>query len=140
MQGLVLENRSPQIDGVLGALLAKLEKDKPAINAGLDDQQYCENFAVRVFSRAEKVDRAGRAYKGTATTYYAASVFIEVCHSRHALLTSILPLQEYHVAEKTIRSHALKRYLTAQALCAKGLSKCRVCDISPCRRCQGEEG
>ncbi len=79
MQGLVLEKRSPQIDGVLGALLAKLEKDKPAISAGPDDQQYCENFAVKVFNRADKVDRAGRADKGTATTYYAASVFIEVC-------------------------------------------------------------
>ena len=94
MQGLVLENRSPQIDGVLGALLAKLEKDKPAISAGPDDQQYCENFAVKVFNRADKVDRAGRADKGTATTYYAASVFIEVrppqlCGAAHT--ASMLP-------------------------------------------------
>ncbi len=79
-----MENRSPQIEGVLGALLAKLEKDKPFINSGPDDQQYCENFAVKVFNRADKVDRAGRADKSTATTYYAASVFIEVCHLQHA--------------------------------------------------------
>ncbi len=76
-QGLQLENRSPQIDGVLSALLAKLEKDKPSINLGEDDKLHCENFAVRVFTRADKIDRAGRADKTTATTYYAASVFIE---------------------------------------------------------------
>ncbi len=76
-QGLQLENRSPQIDGVLSALLAKLEKDKPSINLGADDKLHCENFAVRVFTRADKIDRAGRADKTTATTYYAASVFIE---------------------------------------------------------------
>jgi len=93
VQGLALENRSAQIDGVLGALLAKLEKDKPAINAGPDDHQHCENFAVKVFNRADRVDRAGRADKGTATTYYAASVFLEVCmqgstalyQSRHSM-------------------------------------------------------
>ena len=77
LQGLQLENRSPQIDGVLSALLAKLEKDKPSISLGADDKLHCENFAVRVFTRADKIDRAGRADKTTATTYYAASVFIE---------------------------------------------------------------
>ena len=80
-QGLALEQRSPQIDGVLGALLAKLEKDKPGIGAGPGDQQYCENFAVCVFSRADRVDRAGKADKNTATTFYAASIFMEVSFS-----------------------------------------------------------
>lgn len=85
-QGLALEQRSPQIDGVLGALLAKLEKDKPGISAGPGDQQYCENFAVNVFSRADRVDRAGKADKNTATTFYAASIFMEArpsCSSMH---------------------------------------------------------
>lgn len=90
VQGLALENRSAQIDGVLGALLAKLEKDKPAINSGPDDHQYCENFAVKVFNRADKVDRAGRADKGTATTYYAASVFLEVCMQGSTALASLI--------------------------------------------------
>ena len=83
---MALENRSPPIDGVLGALLAKLEKDKPSINIGEDDKLHCENFAVRVFTRADKADRAGRADKNTATTYYAASIFIEVgCHAHPAM-------------------------------------------------------
>ena len=88
LQGLALENRSPQIDGVLSALLAKLEKDKPSVNLGDDDKLHCENFAVRVFTRADKIDRAGHADKTTATTYYAASVFIEArltaCALKHA--------------------------------------------------------
>lgn len=78
LQGLALPNRSPQIDGVLGALLAKLEKDKATVNCGPGDQQYCENFAVGVFNRADRVDRAGRADKNTSMTYYAASIFMEV--------------------------------------------------------------
>ena len=77
-QGLSLENRAPQIDGVLGALLAKLEKDKPTLELGPDDRQQCENFAFGVFGRADKVDRAGRADRTTAMTFYAASIFFEV--------------------------------------------------------------
>ncbi|BDA46061.1 probable vacuolar protein sorting-associated protein VTA1 homolog at N-terminal half [Coccomyxa sp. Obi] len=94
-QGLALENRSPQIEGVLGALLAKLEKDKPFINSGPDDQQYCENFAVKVFNRADKVDRAGRADKSTATTYYAASVFIEILRQWGELSPDLVDMQRY---------------------------------------------
>lgn len=78
VQGLSLENRAPQIDGVLGALLAKLEKDKPTLELGPDDRQHCENFAFSVFGRADKVDRAGRADRATAMTFYAASIFFEV--------------------------------------------------------------
>ena len=82
-QGLSLENRAPQIDGVLGALLAKLEKDKPTLDLGPDDRQHCENFAFGVFGRADKVDRAGRADRTTAMTFYAASIFFEVCRRCH---------------------------------------------------------
>lgn len=81
MQGLTLENRSPVIDGVLKALLNKLESEKKTISLEDGDSQYCENFAITVFSRADKVDRAGRADKNTAMTFYAASIFFEVCMS-----------------------------------------------------------
>lgn len=84
MQGLGLENRSAQIDGVLKALLSKLEKEKAAISLGEGDSQYCENFAITVFTRADKVDRAGRADKNTAMTFYAASIFFEVRYSTNA--------------------------------------------------------
>ena len=82
VQGLALETRSAQIDGVLKALLSKLEKEKTTITLGDGDSQYCENFAITVFTRADRVDRAGRADKNTAMTFYAASIFFEVatCH------------------------------------------------------------
>ena len=63
---------------MLSALIAKLEKDKPSINIQPEDAQYCESFAVTIFNRADKMDRAGRADKNTVITFYAASVFIEV--------------------------------------------------------------
>ena len=81
---MALEARSEQIDGVLRALLSKLENDKAAIALGDNDAQYCENFAITVFSRADKADRAGRADKNTAMTYYAASIFFEVKRLRSA--------------------------------------------------------
>lgn len=78
LQGLALETRSSQIDGVLKALLSKLEKEKTTVTLGEGDSQYCENFAITVFTRADRVDRAGRADKNTAMTFYAASIFFEV--------------------------------------------------------------
>lgn len=83
MQGLALETRSAQIDGVLKALLSKLEKEKTTITLGEGDSQYCENFAITVFTRADRVDRAGRADKNTAMTFYAASIFFEVYTTVH---------------------------------------------------------
>ena len=74
-----MQNRSPIIDGVLKALLNKLELEKSKIKLDDGDPQYCENFAITVFSRADKADRAGRADKNTAMTFYAASIFFEVC-------------------------------------------------------------
>lgn len=46
-----------------------------------EDQAHCENFALAVFNRADRVDRAGRADKATAVTFYAASYFFEVSRS-----------------------------------------------------------
>lgn len=89
-QGLGIENRSPQIEGVLRALVNKLEKEKATIILGNDDSQYCENFAITVFTRADKIDRAGRADKNTAMTFYAASIFFEVLTLNIATATLLL--------------------------------------------------
>ena len=65
----------------------KLEKEKATIILVNDDAQYCENFAITVFTRADKIDRAGRADKNTAMTFYAASIFFEVvCSPATAIL------------------------------------------------------
>jgi len=117
-QGLALENRSPQIDGVLGALLAKLEKDKPAVNLGDDDKMHCENFAVRVFTRADKIDRAGRADKTTATTYYAASIFIEASLA-HFLTQSSMS----HTGSSLTQMHMHRKPCASLAFCSLSLAQ-----------------
>lgn len=67
------------MSGVLSALVAKLESDKPGLNLSkTDDPGYCENFALSVFARADRIDRAGKADRNTAKAFYAASIFIEV--------------------------------------------------------------
>ncbi|DBB04697.1 TPA: hypothetical protein ACH3X1_012751 [Trebouxia sp. C0004] len=94
-QGLALETRSPQIDGVLKALLSKLEKEKTTITLGEGDSQYCENFAITVFTRADRVDRAGHADKNTAMTFYAASIFFEILNQFKTLEADLVDMQRY---------------------------------------------
>ncbi|EFN60157.1 hypothetical protein CHLNCDRAFT_133608 [Chlorella variabilis] len=72
--------RAREITAVLGALMDKLEKDKRVVQLGVreEDALHCENFALTVFNRADRVDRAGRADKATAMPFYAASYFFEI--------------------------------------------------------------
>ena len=51
--------RLPEINGLLGALLAKCEKDRASLSLSKDDALYCEDFALKVFNRADRVDRYG---------------------------------------------------------------------------------
>ena len=78
LQGIQMKSRGAKFDGVLRALIAKLERDKPAAGLGDGDKEYCRNFAESIFARADKIDRAGRADKSTCLTFYAATIFIEV--------------------------------------------------------------
>lgn len=61
-------------------LLEKCETLKKALPP--DDGTHrgiVEEFALRVFDRADNEDRADRATKATARTFYAAMCFLEVC-------------------------------------------------------------
>ena len=58
--------------------MAKLEEDKPKLNITSEDAQICEAFAVTVFNRADKQDRAGHADMNTVKAFYVATVFIDV--------------------------------------------------------------
>mmetsp|Transcript_16693 Transcript_16693/g.46639 ORF Transcript_16693/g.46639 Transcript_16693/m.46639 type:complete len:147 (+) Transcript_16693:271-711(+) len=71
---------TPGLKELLGSVMGQLEKDKPQLDLSnpLADQEHLEAFAVNVFNRADKVDRAGRADVSTAKSFYAASVFLEV--------------------------------------------------------------
>lgn len=81
-QGLDIsrEVRAPEITALLEALMGKLEKDREIVQLGSkgEDYTHCENFALTVFNRADRVDRAARADKSTAMTFYAASYFMEI--------------------------------------------------------------
>eukprot|EP00955_Chlamydomonas_euryale_P104596 365578-Chlamydomonas_euryale.AAC.8 len=57
----------------------QMEKDKPKL--ALDKEQdrfHCEAVALKIFSNADKVDRAGKATIATAKAFLAASYFLDV--------------------------------------------------------------
>jgi len=64
----------------LGDILAELEKEKEPMSAFSKEEAYVvsRKFAVDVFDKADAEDRGGVANKGTAKTFYAAAVFLEV--------------------------------------------------------------
>lgn len=68
-----------EISGLIKATFAQCERDKPQIQPNAEsDRLYCENFALNVFRRADKVDRAGRADMNTCKAFYAAAIFLQV--------------------------------------------------------------
>ncbi|KAI3429828.1 hypothetical protein D9Q98_010141 [Chlorella vulgaris] len=111
-QGLELprESRAKEIGAVLGALMDRLEHDKKVVKLGKpeDDALYCENFALTVFNRADRVDRAGRADKNTAMTYYAASYFFEILRQFGEPQPDTLQKQKYAAWRAADISKAVK--------------------------------
>ena len=82
-EGLKVSNKSSELIALLGTLMETLERTKP--NAGLvspeDDGAYCENFALRIFAKADALDRSGEARQPAAKTakmLYVASVFFSI--------------------------------------------------------------
>ena len=65
--------------GVVLALFSKLEKDKASLDLNpAEDPALCEAFAINIFNRANRVDKAGKADDLTAKTFYVASIFFMV--------------------------------------------------------------
>ena len=85
-EGLKVSNKSGELTALLGSLMETLERTKP--DAGLvspeEDSAYCENFALRIFAKADALDRGGGAGRAktakTAKMLYVASVFFEILH------------------------------------------------------------
>ena len=80
-EGMRATERSSELSKLLGELLEQLETTKAA--AGLaetreEDELYLENFALKLFAKADKADRAGSRDARTAKLFYVASVFIEI--------------------------------------------------------------
>lgn len=79
LQALELPHPAEPIRGLIKALFDQCEKDKPKVQPNeASDKEYCKNFALTVFSRADKLDRAKRADINTAKCFYAAAIFLQV--------------------------------------------------------------
>lgn len=70
--------RTKTTNSILKSLINQLEKDKKSLKLSPDDHLHLEGFALNVFAKADKQDRAGRADLNTAKTFYAASIFFEI--------------------------------------------------------------
>ena len=78
-EGMRTSDKTPEMRELLSLLVLQLEKTKPS--AGLqgaeEDEAYVENFALRLFAKADKLDRGGRRDAKTAKLFYVASIVIE---------------------------------------------------------------
>ena len=71
---------SPGAKTALGNILNDLEKEKASMsNFTREESQFlCQEFAYKIFAKADAQDRAGAANKDTAKTFYAAASFLEM--------------------------------------------------------------
>ncbi|CAL0317457.1 unnamed protein product [Lupinus luteus] len=72
-------------------------QDKKSIQLEPEDNLHVEGFALNVFGKADKQDRAGRADLNTAKTFYASSIFFEILNQFGALQPDLEQKQKYAV-------------------------------------------
>ncbi|XP_048129893.1 protein HOMOLOG OF MAMMALIAN LYST-INTERACTING PROTEIN 5 isoform X2 [Rhodamnia argentea] len=87
--------RTKTTNALLSSLIKQLEKDKKSLTLGPEDNLYLEGFALNVFGKADKQDRAGRADLNTAKTFYAASIFFEILSQFGPLQPDLEQKQKY---------------------------------------------
>ncbi|KAG4952915.1 hypothetical protein AAZX31_14G018100 [Glycine max] len=100
--------RTKTTNALLVSLMKQLEKDKKSIQLGPEDNLYLEGFALNVFGKADKQDRAGRADLNTAKTFYAASIFFEILNQFGAVQPDLEQKQKYAVWKAAEIRKALK--------------------------------
>lgn len=78
--GIPLASTSSACKECLGTILNDLEQEKVAMgNFTRDESKFlCRAFVDKIFEKADAEDRAGRATKTTAKTFYAAATFFEI--------------------------------------------------------------
>ncbi|KDO62136.1 hypothetical protein CISIN_1g013480mg [Citrus sinensis] len=85
--------RTKTTNSLLVSLMNQLEKK--SLKLGPEDSLHLEGFALNVFAKADKQDRAGRADLNTAKTFYAASIFFEILNQFGALQPDLEEKQKY---------------------------------------------
>ena len=109
-EGLALEGRAPETTELLGEVLGRLETAKAELKLDEEaDRMHCEGFAMSIFDKADRADRAGAASLGTAKAFYASSVFMEVCRQFGELDGDLEAKQKYAVWKASDIRKALKR-------------------------------
>ncbi|BAF19390.1 protein HOMOLOG OF MAMMALIAN LYST-INTERACTING PROTEIN 5 [Oryza sativa Japonica Group] len=102
------KERTKTTNSLLISLMNQLEKDKKSLTLGSDDHLHVEGFALNVFAKADKQDRAGRADINTAKTFYAASIFFEILNQFGELQTDVEQKQKYAIWKAAEIRKALK--------------------------------
>ncbi|KAL6538453.1 Lipoyl synthase, mitochondrial [Orobanche gracilis] len=102
------KERTKTTNALLVSLMSQLEKDKKSLNLGPDDHLHVEGFALSVFTKADKQDRAGRADMNTAKTFYAASIFFEILSQFGEVQPDLEQKQKYAVWKAADIRKALK--------------------------------
>jgi vacuolar protein sorting-associated protein VTA1 len=76
---------TPAARECLGQILNDLEKEKKAMSNFTKEEGYviCREFAMKVFDKADSIDRAGKSNKSTAKSFYAAASFLDVLTHFH---------------------------------------------------------
>ncbi|CAI9088322.1 OLC1v1022625C1 [Oldenlandia corymbosa var. corymbosa] len=100
--------RTKTTNALLVSLMNQLEKDKKSVQLGPDDHLHLEGFALNVFAKADKQDRAGRADLNTAKTFYAASIFFEIMNQFGEIPPDLEQKQKYAVWKAADIRKALK--------------------------------
>ncbi|XWS11273.1 hypothetical protein CRYUN_Cryun38cG0069900 [Craigia yunnanensis] len=109
-RGLKIPNseRTKTTNALLVSIMNQLEKDKKSLKLGPEDSLHLEGFALNVFAKADKQDRAGRADLNTAKTFYAASIFFEIINQFGPLQPDLEQKQKYAVWKAADIRKALK--------------------------------
>ncbi|XVE50743.1 hypothetical protein DITRI_Ditri01bG0187700 [Diplodiscus trichospermus] len=109
-KGLKIPNseRTKTTNSLLVSLMNQLEKDRKSLKLGPEDNLHLEGFALNVFAKADKQDRAGKADLNTAKTFYAASIFFEILNQFGPLQPDLEQKQKYAVWKAADIRKALK--------------------------------
>ena len=133
-----MKDRHPKIDGIVKSLIEKLEQMRQVVQPDREaDAAIVEDFALRLFTEADRVDRAGRANKLTAHKFYAACNFLEVScgplPSGIPLLPQVLPCR--HASQPQTTRQGLQHGNAWHILCcslAQHLGPSLCLQISTC--------
>ncbi len=78
-EGLKMERRPQEVNEALSVAMEKLERAKPSLQLDEEhDELECESFALQIFAKADRADRAGQRGLNTAKMFYASSIFFNV--------------------------------------------------------------